>query len=128
MNSFYLLNGSESLPIGKTTFKIGRAEFCDVCPNDMGVSRNHAELILNNGVLKVFDLESTNGTFVNGERVRERELQVGDVLTVAGTSYVIDTRPRGIWERLAVAAKAMMHHEIDKSLAARTYSSLHASV
>jgi len=107
-DDFYLLDGAESRPIDKSSFLIGRAEFCDVCPKDRGVSRNHAELIYHDGVLKVFDLESTNGTFVNGKRVKECELHVGDVLEISGTTYFIDSHPRGLWERFVLAAKAMV--------------------
>lgn len=108
---FYLLNGTHSLPISKSIVRIGRAEFCDVCPSDPGVSRNHAELIYRRGTLKVLDLGSTNGTYVNGKRVSECELRIGDVLEIAGTTYVVDSRSRGLWERLVLAAREMVRRE-----------------
>lgn len=108
---FYLLNGTHSLPISKSVIRIGRAEFCDVCPNDPAVSRNHAELIHRCGTLKVLDLESTNGTYVNGKRVTECDLQIGDVLEIASVTYVIDSRSRGLWERLILAAREMVRRE-----------------
>ncbi len=124
-DDFYLLNGTESRLIDKSGFLIGRAEFCDVCPKDRRVSRNHAELTYHDGILKVFDLESTNGTFVNGKRVKESELHVGDRLEVAGTTYLIDSRPRGAWERLILFAQAMLHRsESAPAIAPGTFASV----
>ncbi|MEO8270830.1 MAG: FHA domain-containing protein, partial [Aureliella sp.] len=121
--------GTVSLPIDKSVVLIGRAEFCDICPTDRGVSRNHAELICHDGVLKVFDLESTNGTFVNGKRVKECELHMGDILAIAGTKYFIDSHPRGLWERLILAARKMVHGQpVIRSAAPGTFASLSASV
>lgn len=93
------------------------------------MSRNHAELVCNDGVLKVFDLESTNGTFVNGKRVKESELHVGDLLEVAGTTYLIDSHTRGLWERFVLAAKAVVRPErSEPSAAPGTFASLSASL
>lgn len=128
-DDFYLLDGAESRPIDKASFLIGRAEFCDVCPKDRGVSRNHAELIYHDGILKVFDLESTNGTFVNGKRVKESELHVGDMLEISGTTYFIDSHPRGLWERFILAAKAMVRRDSNQpSAAPGTFAPLSASL
>ena len=124
-HEFYLLNQAHSLPIAKPILRIGRAEFCDICPSDPGVSRNHAELVFSRGVLKVLDLESTNGTYVNGKRVTESELRVGDVLNIAGTSYIVDSRPRALWERFILAAKELLRREHDApSSAPATYAPL----
>lgn len=71
-----------------------------------GGEPNHAELIYHNGILKVFDLESTNGTFVNGKRVKESELHVGDMLEISGTTYFIDSHPRGLWERFILGRQS----------------------
>ena len=46
------------------------------------VSRLHCQLTVNAGALEVKDLDSTNGTFVNGRRVSTSEVRSGDTLTV----------------------------------------------
>jgi hypothetical protein len=48
---------------------IGRAENNDIKLTDPTVSRNHAELIIQNGQITVRDLNSANGTFINGNRI-----------------------------------------------------------
>src|SRR3954469_14903295 len=61
---------------------VGRAPTCDVPVFDPTVSRRHAELSLVAGGMKVVDLGSANGTFVNGERITgDRTVRGGDVVT-----------------------------------------------
>lgn len=66
---------------------IGRgAELDMVLVEDM-VSRKHARLVSANGNLTLSDLGSTNGTFVNGEKIKQTKLRVGDRVLV-GTSIL----------------------------------------
>ena len=51
----------------------------------MQVSREHAELYRRGNIWSIRDLGSTNGTQVNGKRVRESFLSDGDILTIAET-------------------------------------------
>ncbi len=69
---------------------LGRDETCDVTINDSKISRNHASLELRpDGTFVLRDLGSTNGTFVNGERVESAELrgaeqiQLGDSVLIS---------------------------------------------
>ena len=57
---------------------IGRDAGCDFTVSSNSISRRHARLELREGRLMVTDLGSANGTFVNGQRVRERVLRIGD--------------------------------------------------
>ena len=69
---------------------IGRAIDADVRLEDEGVSRNHARILYPNetGSPVVEDLNSTNGTFVNGEQIRRYELQDGDKVQIGSTSIL----------------------------------------
>src|SRR6478752_3240644 len=58
-----------------TSFRIGRAEDCDVRIVDDYVSRAHADVAFENGCWCFIDLGSSNGTFVNGERVQRVALE-----------------------------------------------------
>ena len=62
---------------------IGRDPSCDVVLADEQVSTRHAAIARSrNGALSVLDLGSTNGTFVDGERIREQVLRGGEQITV----------------------------------------------
>lgn len=65
--------------------RIGRSEECDWHIDDINVSRTHAEIVQNaTGGFEIVDLKSTNGTFVNGIRIKREILKTGDVVSVAG--------------------------------------------
>lgn len=66
---------------------IGRSTDADLVLVEELVSRHHATLSRQAGVVRVSDLGSTNGTFVNGERVRRCDLTVGDRLLI-GTNIL----------------------------------------
>ncbi|HTU71378.1 MAG TPA: DUF3662 and FHA domain-containing protein [Candidatus Baltobacteraceae bacterium] len=70
---------------------IGRSEDCDIFLVDPSVSRNHATLTIQGDFGEVKDLRSTNGTFVNGERVTDaRRVVSGDVLTFGNTQMRLE--------------------------------------
>ncbi|MEM6470221.1 MAG: GGDEF domain-containing protein [Planctomycetota bacterium] len=61
---------------------IGRDDRADIILSDSGVSRQHAELIVESGSYAIRDLGSTNGTLVNGTAVRQRLLDSGDTIRI----------------------------------------------
>lgn len=68
---------------------IGRMPDNDITVQDLKVSRRHAEVFLRDGRAVVRDLNSGNGTFVNGQRVSgEMPLRNGDTITMGDTSLV----------------------------------------
>jgi pSer/pThr/pTyr-binding forkhead associated (FHA) protein len=72
-------------------FSIGRAEDCDLRIADRRVSRHHCELILDGDDLFVRDLKSSNGTFVNDERIHdEHPLSDNDFLALAHSIYLVE--------------------------------------
>jgi pSer/pThr/pTyr-binding forkhead associated (FHA) protein len=63
---------------------VGRDPEADVCIDDEAVSWHHLEIAARGGILMATDLDSRNGTALNGEPLdRPRRLRDGDVLTVA---------------------------------------------
>jgi pSer/pThr/pTyr-binding forkhead associated (FHA) protein len=70
--SFLLRGGARKgtrLPVRGLVANVGRAEYNDVVLEDESVSAQHAKLQRREGIWVLVDLESTNGTFVDGERV-----------------------------------------------------------
>jgi len=66
---------------------IGRNPTADITLLDEGISREHVVILLDeeSGVYTVEDLQSTNGTKVNGKRVRSAPLSSGDIVELGQT-------------------------------------------
>jgi hypothetical protein len=79
------------VPISGAPLLIGRAPECGLVLKDTEASRRHARLQARGGVLVLTDLGSTNGTRVNGHRITEVVLGVGDRIQVGQTSIVVGT-------------------------------------
>ncbi|MCA9269685.1 MAG: FHA domain-containing protein [Planctomycetales bacterium] len=83
-----------------TPVTVGREEGNDIQLNDERVSRYHLKIQEDHDKLVLTDLQSTNGTKVNGEEIQLRILRHGDLIAV-GRSMLIYGRPEQIAERLA---------------------------
>ena len=75
--------------INKLPAALGRNSDADVRLDDSWVSRVHCEISEISGTLLVRDLDSRNGTLVNGQYVKEAHLLPGDRLTVGLTSFEV---------------------------------------
>jgi len=69
------------------TIVVGRAVKSDVPIYDPTISRKHAELTLTDGGVKVKDVGSSNGTFLNGARVAEAVASDNDVITFGKVAF-----------------------------------------
>lgn len=88
IQSFLILDGKRHIPLLRSVITIGRALDNDLVIDDMRVSRRHAQLRLRGGHYVLYDTGSSGGTSVNGERITERQLQAGDVISLAGYAVV----------------------------------------
>lgn len=68
---------------------VGRAEDNDLMISDSEVSRHHARLDAHGNVWRAVDLESTNGTWVNGERISQLAIAEGDEVAFGRVRYTI---------------------------------------
>ena len=68
------------IPLDGTVTRLGRSMSANVHLDDASVSRRHALVVQRGDDVVVLDDRSMNGTFVNGERVREAVLRDGDVI------------------------------------------------
>lgn len=62
-------------------------EKADVVINDPEVSSTHCQIQNINEVYHIFDMNSSNGTFVNKEKIVKARLREGDIITIGGTSF-----------------------------------------
>lgn len=81
-----------SVPITANSVVIGRSRECDVRVNDSNASRRHAEVTRDGDTYVVVDLGSTNGTEVNGRRIRREPLTDGDRITIGATDLIFGRR------------------------------------
>ena len=74
--------------IQSQAIRIGRAPDDDIIVADLGVSKHHAELRRSpDGRYSITDLGSHNGTYVNGTRVSQQELNEGDIIAIGRAAF-----------------------------------------
>ncbi len=87
--AFLIVNGQWTFTLTRPVINIGRRSDNDLAINDPRVSRSHAQLRLTRGRYAIFDLGSTGGTFVNGQRItHSAALLPGDVISLAGVTLI----------------------------------------
>ncbi len=74
---------------------IGRSRFADIHISERALSQQHAKLVRHGDTHRLFDLGSTNGTFVNDRRVQQADLKPGDVVRTGETvfTYMAGSQP-----------------------------------
>ena len=87
-------------PVLSTTCRIGRGQDNELVIDDNSISRKHAEIHrYSNGNFIIFDVDSTNGIYVNNEKVSKKKLEEGDMLelgdihfrfTLYSSDYLLD--------------------------------------
>lgn len=89
---------TKSFPLPSNITVIGRRHDCDLCIPLMVVSRRHCQLSQNNEAVKIRDLESKGGTYLNGNRISEATVKAGDYITIGPLTFLlqIDGEPANI--------------------------------
>ena len=81
---------AKQFSLGKNRCVIGRSEDTDLTLSNRDVSRHHAAVRFEGGRYIIEDLSSTNGTFVNGQKVGEYRLRPGDEISIGDHSIIFD--------------------------------------
>ena len=76
------------------SLSIGRHAENDIVIDHMGASGRHARIELEGQAIVLTDLQSTNGTFVNGKRVERAELRPNDWITIGKHILTLKAGPR----------------------------------
>jgi pSer/pThr/pTyr-binding forkhead associated (FHA) protein len=83
------VDGGKPIEIAKDMVLVGRKDECDLNLDHKSVSKIHCVLVKADGLLLVRDLGSTNGTRVNGQRIRRAALLANDLLHIASVKFRI---------------------------------------
>ncbi len=87
-HAFLILEGERTVPLTQAIISLGRRLDNHIILDDPRISRAHAQLRLRFGRYVLYDLGSTGGTYVNGQRVQECVLRPGDVISLAGMPII----------------------------------------
>jgi serine/threonine protein kinase len=95
MTSLLLIAPGKQIRLFQGTTVIGRASDCDLVLRAADVSKHHCRIVFGPAEVVVEDLDSANGTIVNGEAVERAVLREGDRLSIAGHTFEVRlSRPR----------------------------------
>jgi hypothetical protein len=87
-NAFLIVDGVKVFPLSQPVINIGRRLDNQLVIDDPRISRNHAQVRAIKGRFVIFDLNSTGGTFVNGQRTSQSVMYPGDVVSLAGVPLI----------------------------------------
>jgi predicted component of type VI protein secretion system len=95
------------IPLNVRQFLIGREQDCHLRPNSDLVSRHHCVFTIDDFTVRLRDLGSTNGTFVNGERIQGQVvLKPGDHVVVGKLSFEVVVRQAAAVKASAAVGKS----------------------
>src|SRR5438445_7275978 len=87
------LDGGPAIDVVKDLTVVGRKEDCDLRLEHKSVSKMHCIIVKTDGLLLLRDLGSTNGTRVNGQRVRRAALLPNDQVSIANYKFRVHFGP-----------------------------------
>lgn len=87
-SAFLIIDGVKEFPLKQSVVNVGRRLDNDLVIDDPRVSRHHAQLRAIKSRYVLFDLNSSGGTFINGQRTSQTVLYPGDVISLAGVSLI----------------------------------------
>jgi pSer/pThr/pTyr-binding forkhead associated (FHA) protein len=100
------VGGGDPIPLLKKSLLVGRRETCDIVLRFGNVSGNHCQLTVENGYWYVQDLNSQNGTKVNGSRITRKRLDPGATLSVAKHKYELRYNP--VEDIISIMSKSLL--------------------
>lgn len=86
--------GGDPIPLIKDRLLIGRRRHCDICLDFPNVSSQHCKMSLEHGYWFIRDLNSRNGTKVEGRPIMRKRADPNSKVTIARHQYVLEYDPQ----------------------------------
>lgn len=83
---------NRAFEIYKPRVKLGRSPYSDIILRAQSISAKHAELRYSAGAWLIVDLQSANGTYVNGQRILQQQLEDGDDVLLGEEEFVFNPK------------------------------------
>lgn len=77
------------VPLARQKTLVGRLDDCHIRVPIAGISRKHCEFVVDDDSVELNDLDSSNGTYVNQNRISSVELAAGDLVSFGGLVFVV---------------------------------------
>ena len=99
----------KEIPLTQDTLTIGRKEGNDLVIDNQGISGFHARIVREDQDFAIEDLNSLNGTFLNGRKVNKYVLKHGDIVLIGNhtVEFISDTPPDGDAKPPAIRGRSM---------------------
>jgi len=81
---------AQTIELPSGTIRLGRDSTNDFCFDDATVSSRHCEVIMQDGTVRIHDLGSTNGTFIDGQQIKEAVLLPGQTLNLGSVEIAFE--------------------------------------
>lgn len=96
MGELVPVGGGDPIPLFKSKLVVGRRESCDISLKFANISGQHCRLSLESGYWFARDLNSRNGTKVDGKRIYRKRLDPGCTLSLAKHDYKVAYDPQAL--------------------------------
>lgn len=90
------IGGGDNIPLLKKRLLVGRRDSCDIALKFANVSAKHCRLSVEQGYWFVNDLNSRNGTKVDGRKIIRKRLDPGSKLQIAKHEYTVEYDPEAL--------------------------------
>ena len=106
----------KEVQLTKDRTSLGRRPYNDIVIDNLAVSGEHAVLQMSGNEVFVEDLNSTNGTYLNGKAVKKQQLNNGDTVEIGKykIKYVNEAASAGFEKTMIIKAGSAAHHRVGR--------------
>jgi hypothetical protein len=105
--------GSQEILLQPGLNRLGRVEDNDFLIEDNSISSHHCQIEVKDGIITVWDLDSTNGTAIDGQPIKQAELHPGQVLCLGTVSMICQEDPAADPANVAASLAAVAAGSLD---------------